>query len=224
MCRWHSYEIIIIGDKMRLLTQTTPFTRTVNNRIVAMLSATIFSITTLIGCSSTADQQHVNDDPKSYIRAYHQALKNTEQSAPPSQQSIDNFIAVFTSLNAEDLPQKMEEAYAENLYFSDTLNVINTRSTLIDYLTETGERLDEINVTIVSVSHDDADVYVRWEMETKFSVWGKDIDAHSVGISQLRFNEQGKVVLHQDFWDSSEGLLTHLPFVGGIVRWTRNRL
>ena len=52
---------------------------------------------------------------------------------------------------------------------------------------------------------------------------GKDIEATSIGISQLRFNADGKVVMHQDFWDSTEGLFSHLPGIGGAVRWVRSK-
>lgn len=193
-------------------------------KMMTVMACLSMMMTTLIGCSSNPDKSPSNDDPKSYTQHYQKALEHTDLAVPASQQSVDNFIAVFTNLTAQDLPEKIEMAYAEELYFSDTLNIINRRSALIDYLTETGERVDDIKVLILSVSYDNVDVYVRWKMETKFSVWGKDIDAHSVGISQLRFDQQGKVILHQDFWDSSEGLLSHLPFIGGVVRWTRGKM
>ena len=40
----------------------------------------------------------------------------------------------------------------------------------------------------------------------------------------LRFNDAGQVVLHQDFWDSSQGFFEHVPILGAMIRWVRNRL
>jgi SnoaL-like protein len=215
---------ILIEGATAAWNTTRPTAAKHTAKIMAAVACLSTIIGPLTGCSSNPDQSPSNDDPKSYTQHYQQALERTDLAVPASQQSVDKFIAVFTHLTAENLPEKIEIAYADAFYFSDTLHVINRRDALIDYLAETAKRVDDIQVTILSVSHDNVDVYVRWKMETKLSVWGKDIDAHSVGISQLRFNQQGKVILHQDFWDSSEGLLSHLPFIGGVVRWTRNQL
>lgn len=209
---------------MRTLTQHLPFIYALAKRISIVIGLAIINLSALAGCSSSPDQDYAKNGSKSYTRSYHQALQKTEQAVPASQQSVDNFVAVYTGLTGEKLSEKVAAAYAENLYFSDTLNVITDRQDLIDYLAEVGNHIDDIQVTIMSVSHDKADVYVRWGMTTKFSVLGKDIDAQSVGISHLRFNQQGQIILHQDFWDSSEGLLTHLPFIGGVVRWTRRKM
>ena len=48
--------------------------------------------------------------------------------------------------------------------------------------------------------------------------------ARSVGISHLRFDGDGKIVLHRDYWDAAGGLYEYLPVVGGLIRWIKGRL
>jgi len=43
------------------------------------------------------------------------------------------------------------------------------------------------------------------------------------GASHFRFNEQGLVTLHRDYWDAAEELLQKLPVVGAPIRWLRRR-
>jgi len=43
------------------------------------------------------------------------------------------------------------------------------------------------------------------------------------GGSHLRFNEDGLVVMHRDYWDAAEELLAKLPLVGAPIRWLRGR-
>ena len=43
-------------------------------------------------------------------------------------------------------------------------------------------------------------------------------------MTQLRFNSDGLVVLHQDYWDSAGGFYDHLPVVGGLLAWIRSML
>jgi len=46
---------------------------------------------------------------------------------------------------------------------------------------------------------------------------GKSIDSKSIGISQIRLNDAGQIVFHQDFWDNTSGFFGHLPIVGGVI-------
>jgi hypothetical protein len=32
------------------------------------------------------------------------------------------------------------------------------------------------------------------------------------------FDESGKVILHQDYWDSASGFFEHIPIVGGVIK------
>jgi len=61
-------------------------------------------------------------------------------------------------------------------------------------------------------------------MVMEFKAKSKDIYSKSIGMTQLRFNQEGKIIFHQDFWDSTEGFYQHLPYIGYIVRKIRSKL
>ena len=44
------------------------------------------------------------------------------------------------------------------------------------------------------------------------------------GVTHLRFDAAGRVVLHRDYWDAAEELYEHLPVVGAAMRMLRRRL
>jgi hypothetical protein len=46
----------------------------------------------------------------------------------------------------------------------------------------------------------------------------------SYGVSQFRFDQEGKVLLHRDFWDAGTGLYEYLPGIGGLVARARDLL
>lgn len=43
------------------------------------------------------------------------------------------------------------------------------------------------------------------------------------GVTHLRFDAQGLVTLHRDYWDAAEELYEKLPVVGGVMRWLKRR-
>ena len=46
----------------------------------------------------------------------------------------------------------------------------------------------------------------------------------SIGMSHIRFNSAGLVILHQDYWDSGGNLFEHIPVVGWLIRRIKARL
>lgn len=37
-------------------------------------------------------------------------------------------------------------------------------------------------------------------------------------MTHLRFDAAGRIIVHQDFWDSAEGLYRHFPLIGWLLR------
>ena len=44
------------------------------------------------------------------------------------------------------------------------------------------------------------------------------------GVTHLRFDAEGRVTLHRDYWDAAEELYEKLPVVGGLMRLIKRRL
>ena len=162
--------------------------------------------------------------PDFTVSDYESALNAHRGDVEGIEFGLESFRESYSDLTQADLGKRIENLYAERLYFNDTVHTFHTRDELRDYLVRTGEGLEESSVEIRQVVQDEEDVFVRWTMEFRTRVAGKKIHSHSIGITQLRFDEQGRIVFHQDFWDSGSALYAHLPFVGFAVRSARSRM
>jgi len=150
--------------------------------------------------------------------AYQTALNQHTGSTAGIDVGLERFRLTFSDLTHEDLSERIAELYADPLYFDDTVHVAYRRSDLVDYMSRTGQALDDSEVTVHQVVRDGADVFIRWSMRFTSSALGKRIESQSIGMTHLRFNDNGQIVLHQDFWDSGNALYAHLPVVGFFVR------
>ncbi|MEE4330540.1 MAG: nuclear transport factor 2 family protein [Wenzhouxiangella sp.] len=173
----------------------------------------------VVGCLARGESM-----PSFELSDYENALDEHLGHTRGIERGLENFSASFSDLTREDLGERIESLYAENLYFNDTIHTFHNRDQLRDYMVKTGKGLDESVVKIDQVIRDDRDVFVRWTMEFKTRVAGKKVHSKSIGMTQLRFNEEGQIVLHQDFWDSGNALFAHLPIVGFVVRSARNQM
>lgn len=169
----------------------------------------------LSGCASRAD------GPSGYSHLYEQAVREQTGTAEVQKQAVDRFVALYSPLDAEHIETAIDDVYARDLYFNDTLVTIYKRDVLKAHLLKTAERLDYMSLDVQNRWQQGENVFLQWIMQTRFSILGSERDVRTIGISQLRFNEQGKVIFHQDFWDSSQGLDQQLPIVGGFSRWLR---
>ena len=152
------------------------------------------------------------------VGAYHEALDRYPGDESAIDRGVETFRQTYGDLTRDNLADRVASLYADEFYFNDTVHIIRDRATLVDYMARTGESLAENRIDVHRVIRDGADVYVRWEMTFVTRAAGKTIDSHSIGMTHLRFNPSGQIVLHQDFWDSGSALYAHLPVVGFFVR------
>ncbi len=158
-----------------------------------------------------------------YYYAYQQSLKDT-QPKPVNDETVVAFGEIFANLQTDNLPELVDEIYAERFYFNDTFQTFRDRKSLTAYLQKTGQKVDKLDVKINDIARSGNDIYVRWSMHMQFSVLGKAIKSDSVGITHLRFNQAGEIILHQDFWDGSDAFYQHLPVIGMWIRQIRGQL
>jgi len=152
------------------------------------------------------------------------ATRAPEPGSDAELAAVERFKAFFARLNADGLAEAIDRTYAEDVYFNDTLKTQRSREALKPYLAESAHAVDQCTVEVLDVVRYGEDFYFRWRMAIKFKKFKRGMLTQSVGISHIRFNQDGLIVLHQDFWDSTSGLFEHVPIVGWLISKIKARL
>ncbi|MDP3639084.1 MAG: nuclear transport factor 2 family protein, partial [Azonexus sp.] len=63
-----------------------------------------------------------------------------------------------------------------------------------------------------------------WEFGFRVKLWGKGETQVMRGVSHLKFDPDGKVNYHRDYWDTGEELYMKLPAIGTLMRGLRRVL
>jgi hypothetical protein len=135
------------------------------------------------------------------------------------------FAAFFSSFAPGRVDAMLAQTYASDVYFNDTLKAVRGLVALRHYLGESAEAVEDCRVVIHETTRTARDEHlVRWTMMIRFKRFKRGVDTYSVGISHLRFNADGHVVYHQDYWNAAEGLYQHVPVLGAAIRAIQNRL
>jgi hypothetical protein len=138
--------------------------------------------------------------------------------------SVERFQNALSDFKAPDFGERIREVYAGDAFFNDTLKTVRGVDAIQDYLMATAEAIDHGRVEFLNVVSANGNYYFRWAMTIRFKHFARGEDQRSVGMTHVRFNSEGKVLLHQDFWDSTGGLFEHVPMLGWMLRRAKKRL
>ena len=158
----------------------------------------------LCGCSGASE-------PRYPVR--HQQALGGVAAAPVPDTAAQRFVAFFTSIDQPGIAARVEALYGRPVYFSDTLFVTEDHAALMRHFERLNSRGMHIEVDLDDAVVSGADLYLRWRMRVTSHDDGAE--ARTIGMTQLRFDDSGRIRFHQDFWDSSEGVYRRIP----ILRW-----
>ena len=140
------------------------------------------------------------------------------------QEAIARVKDFLSTLSPESVKTKTSLVYAEDAYFNDTLKTLHGAEAIEEYLLKTAETVNSIEVVFEDVARSGPDFYFRWRMDFEAPKLRGGDTLRSIGMTQIRFDADGKVAMHQDYWDSMAGLFEHLPVTNQMAGFVRKRL
>jgi hypothetical protein len=160
--------------------------------------------------------------------SYEQAL---ERSAPLAatlvpgseleRQAFANVQRYFAGMTPASVREQTATVYAPQGYLNDTLVGIEGADRIAAYFGHTVERARVLRVDFLERAPVGTDWYVRWRMTVAVDALNGGKEVVTYGVTQFRFDSEGRVLIHKDFWDSGTGLYEQIPGLGAAVRRVR---
>lgn len=179
----------------------------------------------LVLASCAAPNDSARDVAAYRNRLEKMAASDLRPGSPGETEALARFQSFLQEIgDVKKVHANTSKVYAADAYLDDTLAVHHGAAEIEAYFTKTSETMTEYKVTIDDVARSGNDYYVRWTMIVAAPALSGGKPVHSIGISQIRLNREGKVAFHQDFWDAGKNFYAHLPVVGGAVGFVHKRL
>lgn len=164
------------------------------------------------------------------VSTYHLEIGKSGNSgftagSPAELAALERFKGFLKGIgDAGFIKENTSRVYSANAFLDDTLVVHRGADSIRDYFVKTAGNMSACEVVIDDVSKSGENYYVRWTMKFSAPAMSGGQPVHSVGVSQVRFDQDGRVAFHQDFWDSAKNFYAHLPVAGGVIGFIRKRL
>jgi len=151
----------------------------------------------------TSKNDAMNQQSQTFATANLTAQPNQGSlSAEQTKTAIDRFAKFLEGIgSSEFIESEINNVYAENAYLNDTLKTLHNREEIKQHFVKTSKAMSAYSVNIEDIS-----------------------STESIGITYVVFDQEGKAILHQDYWDSTVGFFEHIPIIGGTIRLAKKKL
>lgn len=136
---------------------------------------------------------------------------------------IDRLQTTFDALNKATLDgDLLDNLYSEDIHFQDPLHEIESLDALKDYFKRLYKNVDHIKFIYGDVESGAEQGFVTWEMKFLNGNFNKGNPIYVKGVSHLKFRND-KIYYHRDYFDSTHMIFDHVPVLGSVIRYIKNK-
>ncbi len=144
-------------------------------------------------------------------------MMNTRSHDP----RVQHVVTLFETLTLADV-KRLSHYYASNARFKDPFNDVHGVPAIERVFAHMFEALHEPRFVIRDAIVQGDQCFLTWDFLFRFKRFNDAVQTVHGG-SHLRFDAEGLVCLHRDYWDAAEELYEKLPLVGALMRWLKRR-
>ena len=151
-----------------------------------------------------------------------QKIETIRHGSEEEKKAIEKFNEFYKVFSTDVIRKSIKDVYAENAYFRDCFREVQGVDNLEKYFISSTETFHECTFDIQDVASHGGNYYYRWIMNLILKR-NKDDKLQAVGMSHVRYDKNGKIIFHQDYWDTGI-IYEKIPLLGSIITWIRNRI
>lgn len=136
---------------------------------------------------------------------------------------LDRLIAFYHELTPESIG-RFAEFYSRDAYFKDPFNEVRGIEAIQRIFRHMFDQVDAPRFLVGERLVDAGGVMLVWEFSYRLRYWRGGETQVIRGVSHLKFDAEGRVAFHRDYWDAAEELYMKLPVVGGLMGCLRKAL
>lgn len=137
--------------------------------------------------------------------------------------AMEALVEFFESVSPETI-SRIGDLYAADARFKDPFNAVQGVPAIEHIFRHMFTQVESPRFVVTERIAQNNSAMLAWRFEFGVRV-GKTVRPQVVnGVTHFKFDVNGKVSLHRDYWDTGEELYMKLPVLGWLLRALRRRL
>lgn len=172
---------------------------------------------------------HTQTVPDTHYKA---ALEWTDPSrhevppagSPAETAMLERVEALFSNYNDAYIAENLTQVYADELYFRDAFKQFDQSKDIQAYFLKGLSPLKAAEFDFRRVIRSGDEFYIDWIMRLDFKKTPEGTWEESMGMSHMRFDGEGRVIFHQDYWDPTDIVYRRIPIARQLINFVKNKL
>ena len=136
-------------------------------------------------------------------------------------EEVSRFADFYRVFSPEVIRKGLRGLYADGAYFRDGFKEVVGIEAMEAYFLKSAEGIQTCTFDIQEMAVHQGNYYFRWVMHLTMKR-SPDDPIRTVGMSHVRYDAKGKVIFHQDYWDTGV-VYEKIPVMGAVIRWVKNK-
>ncbi len=134
---------------------------------------------------------------------------------------IERLVEFFESMTPQGLGE-IGAHYSTGAYFKDPFNEVRGIEGVRRVYAHMFEQVCEPRFKVTERVVAENGAFLTWDFTFRFRPGGAPLTVQ--GATHLRFDAEGKIAYHCDYWDAAGELYAKVPVLGALARLARRRL
>lgn len=130
--------------------------------------------------------------------------------------SLQNVVGFFETISPDSVAQ-LSRIYADDVFFKDPFNEVRGTAAVTKIFEHMFRQVDAPRFVVTSSVLQGDEAFLTWDFLFRMKRFSRDEQCIR-GATHLRFDDEGRVSLHRDYWDAAEELYEKLPLLGALMR------
>jgi ketosteroid isomerase-like protein len=129
---------------------------------------------------------------------------------------LQNVVRFFENISPASVAQ-LSSIYTEEVFFKDPFNEVRGIEAVTAIFAHMFEQVDAPRFVVTTSVLQGNEAFLTWDFLFRMKRFATEEQCIR-GATHVRFEEDGRVSLHRDYWDAAEELYEKLPVLGAMMR------
>lgn len=135
---------------------------------------------------------------------------------PPAVAGTERAVRFFETLSPESVAT-IDTIYSADAWFKDPFNEVRGVAAIGALFTHMFVQVEAPRFVVTTRVVQDNDAFLTWDFRFRMKRFS-GAEQCIRGATHLRFDTEGRVDVHRDYWDAAEELYEKLPILGALMR------